>query len=238
MVIFGLAGVLIWYFLYSRDGVKEPWYAVFEAFGFGLIAVVIALILETVLIPNNGQILSDVLTPSLLGVVRLSLLIAITEEAAKFLPLALFIHRRSYFNRVADGVIYFALAGLAFGVIENMLYVWRFGASVGLYRALILVFFHAATAGIIGYYFALTKIERKSLTQTFIALAIVTLVHALYDAGLILGYPITVAISLAVTILLNVTLFVFYKKARDYDMKKGLIASRQTQPTIPNSAQL
>ena len=37
-LIFALAGVLVWYLLYSRDGVREPRYAVLDAFGFGLLA--------------------------------------------------------------------------------------------------------------------------------------------------------------------------------------------------------
>ena len=197
--IFALAGVLVWYFLYSRDGVREPWYAVFDAFGFGLVAVVIALILEVIFIPDGAQVNANIVQPTTLDAFRIALLVAVTEEAAKFLPLALFIHRRRYFDRAVDGVIYFALAGLAFGVIENLLYVWRYGADVGLYRAIILVFFHAATAGIVGFSFAKAKIEKRSLGGTFGLLILIIFEHAIYDWGLIVAQPLSIAISLLIT---------------------------------------
>lgn len=227
-LIFGIAGTLVWYFLYSRDGVREPWYAVGEAFGFGLLAVLISLPLEAILIPDNARLATDILQPSILEALRLSLMIAITEEAAKFLPLALFIHKRRYFNRCVDGVIYFALAGLAFGVAENILYVWRYGADVGLYRAIVLVFFHAATSGIIGYAFAKAKIEKRGLGDALGLLGLMIIEHAIYDWGLILAVPSTIALSIIVTASLNVALFMVYRRARSYDAKHGLIAPPQS----------
>ena len=215
-LFFILAAILAWYFLASRDGVREPVSAILEAFGFGLVAVAIALPLELLFIPAATRY-GLAATPSLAQALRFSLVIALIEEAAKFLPLAMFVNSRRYFNRVVDGVIYFALAGLAFGLIENILYVWRYGVEVGLYRAVILIFFHAATAGIIGYYFARAKVEGKSLAKTFVVLASMVIIHAIYDTGLLLGKPVTTTVSLGITALLNIALIVYFKQARRID---------------------
>jgi len=231
-LIFALAGVLVWYLLYSRDGVREPRYAVLDAFGFGLLAILIALPLEAILIPNGAQISAVTVQPTTIDALRLALMVAITEESAKFLPLALFIHRRRYFNRAVDGVIYFALAGLAFGVIENLLYVWRFGADIGLYRSIVLVFFHAATSGIVGFAFAKAKIEKRSLAGTLSLFILIIFEHAIYDWGLIVAQPLSIGISLLITAGLNVTLFVLYYQARHYDIEHGLIAAKAAPTQI------
>lgn len=211
-IFFIPAAILAWYFLASRDGVREPISAVAEAFGFGLIAVVIALPLELLFVRVTSRY-ALLTSPTVAQILRLSIIIALIEEAAKFLPLALFINQRRYFNRVVDGVIYFALAGLAFGLVENILYVWRYGIEVGLYRAIILVFFHAATAGIVGYYFARAKVEGKTLTKTFIALGVMVILHAIYDTGLLLTNSAMFALSIAITAGINIALFFYFRAA-------------------------
>jgi RsiW-degrading membrane proteinase PrsW (M82 family) len=209
LVFIGLAIGLVWYFLSHDRGEKEPIGALWIAAGFGLIAVVIAGLLENFLLPSDlvtsQHAASAVLVPAL-GV-------GVIEEAAKFLPLALFIYPRRYFNEHTDGIIYFAIVGLGFGLPENILYTTQYGSKVGLSRILLTPFFHAATTSMVGYF---------SLWLVAVMLGVAMLLHGLYDFGLMSGILIFVIMSLMITVVVAVGMFLFYMRATELDQDIGL----------------
>src|SRR5476651_2621069 len=147
LMVFVLIAVgLARYFIKGDHGEKEPIGALWLALGFGFAGGILAAILESVLIPPKD--LSA--TSPLLVILGAALTVGVIEEAAKYIPLSLFLYPKRYFNEHTDGVIYFALAGLGFGLPENILYTLQFGASAGFGRILLTPFFHAATTGMIG----------------------------------------------------------------------------------------
>jgi RsiW-degrading membrane proteinase PrsW (M82 family) len=159
-----------------------------------------------------------------LTILSTALVISVIEESCKFVPLAVLLYKRPYFNEHTDGVIYFALAGLGFGLPENILYTLQFGAKTGLVRVLLTPFLHAATTGLVGYYLIKRKLAGKPLAGIVWPLAGVIAVHALYDFGLVSASPVFVLVSLVITLGLSIGLFMAYLSATELDQEAGLSA--------------
>ncbi len=215
-----MAVSLVIYFVKSDKGEKEPIPALWLAAGFGLAGTLLAMVLENYLLtiknpgPNNS-IPSLILTAVLVGLI---------EETCKFAPLAIYIYRKRYFNEHTDGLIYFAIAGLSFGLPENILYTIAFGSSAGLSRLILTPFFHAAITAAVGFYLVKLKLSGKSPFKVIPILLIAATVHAIYDFGLFSGRVIFALISYIITFGVTIYLFYLYFKANDLDKIKGLSA--------------
>jgi RsiW-degrading membrane proteinase PrsW (M82 family) len=220
IILLAFIGIVIWltWFLLSRDrGAKEPVGALWAAGAFGVLAIAIAMFLNSWLPIDRAIAVRD------LDALFMSFLaVGIIEETAKFLPLALFIFKKQYFNEHTDGIIYFALAGLAFGLIENVVYTVNHGNGTGLTRIVMVPFFHAATTGIVGYYLSKAKLDNKSWATALPALGALAVIHGVYNFGLTSGIGIFILLSAVLTLLLSVGLFLFYMRANELDKAQGL----------------
>lgn len=222
-VAFGLAH----YFLKHNRGHSEPYYAVWEAFGLGGLAVLIAIVLQIPFHLNGTFLALQSGSFDFFDGLFSQFAIAGIEEVAKFLPLAFFIYRRPYFSDHEDGVIYFSMSGLCFSLIENALYTERYGAQVALLRVGLLLFLHPATTGIVGYYFARAKLAGEHLQKTLIALLAVTMMHGVYNLGLSLAgrHPAWFLVSVSMSVLLNLGLFWYWRRAVRQDQIVGLASA-------------
>ena len=214
-----LASLLVW-FLLSNDerGKRKPVGSLWIAAGFGVIGIFAAIFLEQKFIPS-----STFLGTSTLGAVFLSAMgVGVIEESCKFLPLTLFIYKRKYFNEHMDGILYYAIAGLAFGIPENILYTLNFGSTAGIIRLFLTPVFHAATGSIVGYYLVRSKIDHKSKYKPVLAFIGAILIHGFYDFGLLSRVMIFIIISIAITLVVSVMLFILFMKAKELDKAEGL----------------
>ncbi len=225
LIFIGFAVGLAWFLISNDHGEKEPISMLWVASALGLAGGLFAGFLEGLMLsPAN-------LMP---GTPRVTLLVAtlavgIIEEACKFVPLALLIFKKRYFNEHTDGVIYFALAGLGFGLSENILYTLQFGSKAGMVRIFLTPLFHAATTAMVGYFLAKRKIARKSPFGVCIPLAIVMILHGFYDFGLLSGSGVYAAGSLLITLCISSGLFVLFLLANGQDQNKGLsVVGRNT----------
>ena len=219
LLFFFLAAAGFALFLIKRDrGESEPAGALWTAFGFGALGVVIASALEFFLVKD----VFDGGTYPLGQIAVAAITIAIIEELAKALPLMIFIYRKRYFNEHTDGVLYFALAGLGFGLPENILYTLQLGPEVGFLRLIMTPLFHAATTALIGY--ALIKLRLDKASKGYLISMVATAIglHALYDFGLLSRRPLLTLVALMVTLGLTASLFVLYFRARNIDETQGL----------------
>jgi len=222
-------------------GSKEPRSALIGAAGFGILACAAAVWAEYLIMPSPTRAFT------IGGLFIASLGVGLVEEAAKFVPMALFIYKKPYFNEHTDGVIYFAIVGLTFGLLENLAYLFIYskrlggGELTGIFRLIVLFFFHAASTGIVGYYLAKAKIQKKSLWRPIIALVTVMTIHGLYNFLFFYSafiYATTLSPSqnqlalvvagmvggLIISALLNTFLFLYYSRARQWDFSVGLAA--------------
>lgn len=212
---------LIWFLLKKDRGPKEPPSALWTAAGFGLAGIIAAFFIEKFIIPVhlvNGS------STDLSQVFLATLAVGAIEETCKFLPLAIYIYKRQYFDEHTDGIIYFAIAGLAFGVPENILYSTEFGAKVGLSRLILTPIFHAATTSLVGYFLVKSKIDKKSLLIPTLALFGAMIIHGLYDFGLDSKNVLLITMSLMITAGMTALFFILFMRANEIDRQEGLSA--------------
>jgi RsiW-degrading membrane proteinase PrsW (M82 family) len=148
--------------LRADRGAKEPVGALWLAAAYGLLALVLAVAIESLFIKGSSEDVT-VAKLGLLPTLLATLGVGFAEEFAKFLPMAWHVHAKRYFNEYTDGIIYFGLVGLTFGLLENIVYTIGYDAGTGLVRVLLDLFFHASTTGIIGFYFVRAKLQGTSL---------------------------------------------------------------------------
>lgn len=215
-----LSAGLAWFLIAHDRGEKEPIGALWMAAGFGVIGAVMASFME------NHVVSASHLEPgNSLGVIfGAAMAVGVIEEACKFIPLAFFLYKQRFFNEHTDGVIYFALAGLGFGLPENILYSLQFGAKTGLVRVFLTPMFHAATTGIVGYFLAKQKVSKRTAWAVIVPLAAAMLLHGLYDFGLSSSITLYGIAALLITLGLSGGLFVCFLRATERDQDLGLSA--------------
>jgi RsiW-degrading membrane proteinase PrsW (M82 family) len=201
----------------KRDrGEREPIGALWLALGFGTVGAVVAGYLEKWLLPpiDTFRTLGDA--------AMVALAVGAIEELCKSVPLIAYIYRKRYFNEHTDGVIYFALAGIGFGLPENILYTLQFGTKAGLARIILTPLFHAATTGLVGYVVIKVKLDRISKSRLIMTFVSVAVIHGLYDFGAFSGLPVFILLSVVITLALTINLFVLFTRAQHLDQQQGL----------------
>ncbi len=214
MSFIGIGVGLVWYLLAHDHGRKMSPEMLWAAFGFGLLAVFIAVGLEMLLTPIS---LATMSTYTLSQRFYNFLGVGFIEEAAKFVPLAIFVYKKGYFAQRTDGVIFFAISGLTFGLGENIMYTLLLGTKAGLLRMALVPFFHVATTSILGYYLVSYKISHSNKAKMILALVLVPLLHGLYDFGLSSGIVHFAIFSIMITVLLSLGFFLYFMQANDLD---------------------
>ncbi len=215
-----LGASLTWYLLKFDQGKKEPVGYLWAAFGLGVVGMIAAVFLEGWLVP--AKYLSLVVPQPYGAVLLASLAVGAIEEISKFLPTALLVYKRKFFRNHVDGIIFFAIAGLAFGIPENILYSIEFGVTTGLQRLLMDPIFHASTTVIVGYFLSKAKIDGEPLYKTGLALVAVSVLHGLYDFGLFSLNPFFTMLSVVITVVLAAGLFLLFFRAKQLDRQEGL----------------
>jgi protease PrsW len=202
---------LLLYFCRRNRGRKEPPKLIWKTFGFGLAAVVPALVIEL-----TGGLLIKNSTGILAILAEAFIITAFVEESAKFLVVRLYIWNKADFSGVTDGIVYTISASLGFALLENLLY--SFGPTLLLiFRGITAVPLHALAAGIMGYYLGMTKMtgERK----VFIGIFYAVLLHGLYD---FLLFTETFVALFVIPLLIGAwfVLRKLYKKALLFDFRR------------------
>ena len=151
----------------------------------GVLSALIALVSEWVL---SG--LLQLLVPStsaLFDVLLYFVVVAFSEEGAKYFML----RRRSWsspeFNCQYDGVVYAVFVALGFALWENISYVMHYGFQTALVRAVTAIPGHACFGVFMGVFYGFAKkFERsgrpqESRTCRILAVLFPALLHGLYD---------------------------------------------------------
>lgn len=114
------------------------------------------------------------------------IVVAFNEEFFKFITLYLFPFQQKFFNEPFDGIVYAVMIGMGFAMVENILYVHRFGIADTWGRAFTAVPSHGVYAIIMGYYAGLAKFNStQRWTLLLKGLLFATLLHGAYDLFLL-----------------------------------------------------
>lgn len=170
--------VMVGAWFYYKDRTKEPVLLVFGAWLVGMVAVVPASLLESLLLRLVGG-RSDLLDAFLV--------VAALEEAFKF-PITCFFVRYSGGEEIYNGILYGASVGLGFAALENVYYISRFGMSLAVVigRALTAVPLHGLCGAMMGFYISrgLRYQERYFRLRAFL---MPVFYHGSYNWGLFAG---------------------------------------------------
>ncbi len=156
---------------------KEPFLLLILAFVFGIFSVfpaVIGTLIGTNFIQDNGNFINTALFSFLV--------VALSEEYAKFFFLRYILFNRKDFNEPLDGIVYAVMIGMGFASFENVLYVAEGGLGVAIVRMLTAVPAHAVFAVFMGYYIGLAKFDithKNELIRKGLIYPI--LLHGAYD---------------------------------------------------------
>lgn len=172
--------VLLMLYIYNRDTFnKEPWPLLMKAFGFGVLAALLDIIVATFLQHIVPQLASS---PFIDALYNSFICAALPEEFCKLLMLYLCIWKNPYFDEYYDGLEYAAFVGLGFAGIENVLYVMQGGLGLAVGRGIFAVPAHFFFAIFMGYYFSMARFRyvnrRKYL---FLAYIVPVVLHGTYD---------------------------------------------------------
>jgi RsiW-degrading membrane proteinase PrsW (M82 family) len=178
--------IIAWY-IYNRDRYeKEPFSILLKALFIGVLCVLPVLLIEWLLtrLYKGAEGINEAAYSAFI-------VAGLTEEGIKYLAFILFFWNIRNFNEKFDGIVYAVYIALGFAAIENILYVYQGGFSVGIVRALTAVPAHALFGIMMGYNFGLARFNPKFRTMNLIAaLALPLISHGAYDFLLMGNSPV------------------------------------------------
>ncbi len=172
--------------VYKADRLdKEPKGLLLSLVLFGILSTFIALVLELI----GGKILSALLpeNSTLFNVIEYFVIVACSEEGAKYALLKLRTWKSPHFNCQFDGVVYAVFVSLGFALWENVGYVVANGLATALVRAVTAVPGHACFGVFMGVFYGAAKrydsAQQPLLCERFRkhALLVPVLMHGAYD---------------------------------------------------------
>ena len=148
----------------------------------GIFSSLIAMVAERILSRILGLAVNDA------GIYRMLLyfvVVAFSEEGAKYCMLNRVSWRSPEFNCQYDGVVYAVFVSLGFALWENISYVMHYGVSVAIIRALTAIPGHTCFGVFMGVFYSLAKkLDNRGLVSTkfrMLALLVPALLHGAYD---------------------------------------------------------
>ena len=206
-----LPGILIGWFIYSKDKNKESKGLLIKLFlggvGSCFLTLIITFAIQSIfpsIVPLNGYESSNLfvlLIQVLLGV-------ALIEEFSKWFLTYQIGFKHKEFDETFDAVVYCSFVALGFATFENVLYVFLLDNQLltALLRAVTAVPGHVCDAIIMGYFFGLAKRDELKGFKTknrnlVLSVAMPMFAHAMYDFLLLSGSGILVIVWIMFVIL-------------------------------------
>ena len=222
LAIYVLAAVLPAFFLlryiYRKDTIeKEPGYLLWQLLLGGVLAALASIVLETLgsAILNNTV---DQRDPKYY-IIMAFLVVAAVEEGTKLF----FLKRRSWrdpnFNYMFDGLVYSVFVSLGFAAFENIKYVFNYGLSVAVPRALLAIPGHMGFAVFMGIFYGRAKLAesrgndfgaKSNLLAGYLS---AVFLHGFYDSCCMIGTRLSTAIFVGFVVLMYIVVFRLIKKA-------------------------
>lgn len=168
---------VILYVYYRDTHEKESVQTLLFAFFLGIVSVIPAIIGSLM----GGQFFHISENPIMTAIYAF-VVVALSEELAKYVFLRYVLFPKRYFNEPYDGIIYGVMIGMGFAALENILYVADGGMGVAMLRMFTAVPAHAAFGVVMGYWVGLAKFDRAN-QQTFLVRGLLAaiLLHGAYD---------------------------------------------------------
>lgn len=196
LLIAVLPCVFLLRYIYRADKLeKENMSLLIRVFLLGIVAIIPTIILELQL----GAILAPTsfTNPIIGNFVQAFIVVALVEEACKYFFVKKVTWNHREFNCDFDGVVYAVFGSLGFAMLENIMYVFKYGFIAGIMRAILSVPGHMMFSVFFGIQYG--KARRAALGRgsgnpkmlMLKGLLGAVLTHGLYDFFAFMGWNIS-----------------------------------------------
>ncbi len=217
LLIASLPIILMCAYVYNKDADKEPVSILKKLFLYGVISIVPIVLLE--LLTDNIAILDKSNSVSLF--INTFVTIGFIEEGAKWIIVNKAAYNDIEFNHAYDAIIYCVFASLGFALIENILYVFKQGLVIGIFRAVTTIPAHTFNGVLMGYFMGLAKNEdvnnkgKNSKKYMFLSLLIPIVAHTIYDYLIFLENDIATTLFIVFVVAMYIISFRIIKSISD-----------------------
>jgi RsiW-degrading membrane proteinase PrsW (M82 family)/ribosomal protein S18 acetylase RimI-like enzyme len=174
-------GLAICIFIFTRDIYnREPALNLLMSFFYGVLSIIPAFFIESFLDKQVAETASGIAIKSFF-------IIALTEEACKFIVLRYYAYRQKSFDEPFDGIVYSVMVSMGFATLENILYVYGSaqtgqGYQVAFMRMFLSVPAHATFGVLMGYHVGRAKFEPlREKRLMLLGLFWAVLFHGIFD---------------------------------------------------------
>lgn len=217
-----LPAVFLMVYIYRHDTVEpEPKGLLLRLIGLGVLSALGAMVVESLL-----TLVLNVLVPAdsvLYLPLTAFVVVAASEEGMKFVLLRRRTWNHPAFNYRFDGVVYAVFVSLGFAAFENILYVFSYGLSVALPRALLSIPGHMSFAVVMGVFYSRARHhahygeEAKCQADLWAAWLVPVLLHGFYDACAMSGSTWSTPVFLLFVLVTYTAVFRLIKKESAQD---------------------
>ena len=218
-----LPAVILMVYVYRHDKVeREPVGLLLSLLLRGVLAALCAIVLEII-----GQLILDrLVTPGtfLHTVLEAFVVVAAVEEGAKYF----FLKRRTWddpnFNYRFDAIVYAVFVSLGFAAFENIQYIFAYGLSVALPRALLSIPGHMAFGVYMGVYYGRARFRESyghhmaAKSDRMMAYFSAVLLHGFYDACAMIGTTTATVIFILFVVVMYLRMFRRLKREAERDV--------------------
>ena len=210
-------------YIYRKDKWEpEPLQLLVQLVLIGVLAALVSVVLE--LVANYILRLTSLDPQSPLYMVVTAFLgVAAIEEGAKYF----FLYRTTWnnpnFNFRFHGIVYAAFVSLGFAAYENVHYVFSYGLSVAIPRALLAIPGHLAFSVVFGCFYAKAKKKdswgqaKEARANLITGYVLATLLHGFYDACTMIGTNLSLTAFLLFVAILYLSIFRLISRKSDQD---------------------
>ncbi len=191
-----LPPILLLIYVYRKDRInKEPIKLLLFLFVLGCLSSIPIYYIETYL---NLVLYGNVHNYTLFNLIDAFICAALVEESGKYLITKKVIWNHEAFDSTFDGMVYCVFESMGFAMAENIVYLFRYGFSAVLSRAVTSIPGHFSFSVMMGIFLSRAKFSRRrqetervqyldSKRSLFYALLVPVLYHGLYDFCLMQG---------------------------------------------------
>lgn len=210
---------LIGLYVYQKDKEKEPISFLLKLLVMGCISGVNVIFVEILFYLFGYEV--DVNSLNTYELIMYSFFhIALIEEGIKLIYLYYYSYNSKYYDYTFDMIVYGAFVSLGFALLENILYVYQYGISTGLQRAVTAIVLHACCGILMGNLlgkskiFDLEKEKSKKYLYIFLAFLVPFCIHGMYDFCALSGklYNLIVIVIIMLTTCITV---INYNREKD-----------------------
>ena len=211
-------------YIYNKDMQKEPKILLLKLFISGIISSILVFLVSYLLFEFFPDLRINIYEFNYIKYFIFSfLLVSFFEEGCKWLSTRFIGYNSKYFDEAYDIIVYSSFVALGFSFLENIMYVFNYGISAAILRAIISVPGHLSFGIMMGYYMLLAKLSktknkyRKYMIYSFI---FPMLIHGSYD--FLLLFKNTYILIIMLTLLFMFYIFSYMKIKRVVQIKKKI----------------